>query len=56
MSVEGSLDLFSLPEILQMISQQGKTGILTIQGQQDIVAISFLTGHIVAADSLAANN
>jgi Domain of unknown function (DUF4388) len=53
MSVEGSLDLFSLPEILQMISQQGKTGILTIQGQQDIVAISFLTGHIVAADSLA---
>jgi hypothetical protein len=53
MSVEGSLDLFSLPEILQMISQQGKTGILTIQGQQDIVAISFLAGRIVAADSLA---
>ncbi len=53
MAVEGSLDLFSLPEILQMISQQGKTGILTIQGQQDIVAISFLSGRIVAADSLA---
>src|ERR1700687_3754020 len=53
MAVEGSLDLFSLPEILQMISHQGKTGILTIQGQQDIVAISFLAGHIVAADSLA---
>src|SRR6202521_324312 len=53
MAVEGSLDLFSLPEILQMISQQGKTGILTIQGQQDIVAISFLAGDIVAADSLA---
>src|SRR5579864_1660886 len=53
MAVEGSLDLFSLPEILQMISQQGKTGILTIQGQQDIVAISFLAGRIVAADSLA---
>jgi hypothetical protein len=53
MAVEGSLDLFSLPEILQMISQQGKTGILTIQGQQDIVAISFLGGRIVAADSLA---
>jgi hypothetical protein len=53
MAVEGSLDLFSLPEILQLISQQGKTGILTIQGQQDIVAISFLGGRIVAADSLA---
>ncbi len=53
MAIEGSLDLFGLPEILQMISQQGKTGILTIQGQQDIVAVSFLSGKIVAADSLA---
>jgi Domain of unknown function (DUF4388) len=53
MAVEGSLDLFSLPEILQMISQQCKTGILTVQGQQDIVAVSFLNGRIVAADSLA---
>jgi hypothetical protein len=52
MAVEGTLDLFKLPEILQLISQQRKTGILTIQGQQDIVAISFLTGRIVAADAL----
>jgi hypothetical protein len=53
MAVEGSLDLFGLPEILQTISQQNKTGILTVQGQQDIVAVSFLGGRIVAADSLA---
>jgi hypothetical protein len=52
MAVEGTLDLFKLPEILQLISQQKKTGILTVQGQQDIVAISFLTGRIVAADAL----
>ncbi|MFL6196155.1 MAG: DUF4388 domain-containing protein, partial [Thermoanaerobaculia bacterium] len=52
MAVEGTLDLFKLPEILQMISQQRKTGILTVQGQQDIVAISFLNGRIVAADAL----
>ncbi|HEY7213344.1 MAG TPA: DUF4388 domain-containing protein, partial [Thermoanaerobaculia bacterium] len=52
MAVEGTLDLFKLPEILQLISQQRKTGILTIQGQQDIVAISFLNGRIVAADAL----
>lgn len=52
MAVEGTLDLFKLPEILQLISQQQKTGILTVQGQQDIVAISFLTGRIVAADAL----
>jgi hypothetical protein len=53
MAIEGSLDLFGMPEILQMIAQQGKTGILTVQGQQDIVAISFLSGWVVAADSLA---
>jgi len=52
MAVEGSLDLFQLPEILQVVSQQNKTGILTIQGADDIVAISFLNGRIVAADSL----
>lgn len=52
MAVEGTLDLFKLPEILQLISQQKKTGILTVQGLQDIVAISFLNGRIVAADAL----
>ncbi len=52
MAVEGTLDLFKLPEILQLIAQQKKTGILTVQGQHDIVAISFLNGRIVAADAL----
>ena len=52
MAVEGTLDLFKLPEILQLISQQQKTGILTVQGQQDIIAISFLKGRMVAADAL----
>jgi hypothetical protein len=54
MAVEGSLDLFRLPEILQVISQETKTGILTIQGEEDIVAISFLRGKVVAADGLNA--
>jgi hypothetical protein len=52
MAVEGTLGIFRLPEILQLISQQGKTGILTVQGRHDIVAISFLRGEIVAADAL----
>ncbi|HEX6198889.1 MAG TPA: DUF4388 domain-containing protein [Thermoanaerobaculia bacterium] len=52
MAVEGTLDLFRLPEILQVISQQGKTGILTVQGADDIIAVSFLHGRIVAADAL----
>lgn len=52
MAVEGTLGVFRLPEILQLIAQQGKTGILTVQGQHDIVAISFLRGDIVTADAL----
>lgn len=52
MAVEGTLERFRLPEILQVISQQRKTGILTVQGADDIIAVSFLEGRIVAADSL----
>ncbi len=52
MAIEGTLDLFQLPEILQLVSHQGKTGILTIQGESDIVAISFERGRVVAADAL----
>lgn len=52
MAIEGTLDLFQLPEILQLISLQGKTGILTVQGEADIVAISFERGKVVAADAL----
>jgi Domain of unknown function (DUF4388) len=52
MALEGSLQVFNLQEILQMIALQQKTGILTIQGESDIVAISFLKGQVVAADAL----
>src|SRR5215212_3495296 len=52
MAVEGTLEVFKLPEILQMISHQQKTGILTVKGQQDIIAVSFLKGQIVTVDSL----
>lgn len=52
MAVEGTLDVFQLPEILQVIAHQRKTGILTVQGQNDIIAVSFLTGQVVAADAL----
>lgn len=52
MPVEGTLDVFQLPEILQMISRQHRTGILTVQGESDIVAISFAEGRVVGADAL----
>ncbi len=52
MALEGSLEVFNLPEILQMVATQKKTGILTVQGEADIVAVSFLNGQVVAADAL----
>lgn len=52
MAVEGKLDHFRLPEILQVISQQRKTGILTVQGDRDIIAVSFFQGRVVSADAL----
>lgn len=52
MAIEGNLELLHLPEILQAISLQGKTGILTVQGENDIVAVSFKDGGIVGADAL----
>src|SRR5688572_9899294 len=52
MAIEGNLEVFQLPEILQMIAAQRKTGILTVQGESDIVAVAFKDGQVVAADAL----
>lgn len=52
MSIEGTLDELKVPDILQMVAQQSKTGILTVQGENTIIAVSFLSGDVVAADSL----
>lgn len=53
MKLEGDLKTHSLPDVLQRISRAKQTGILTVQGEQDIIAISFLKGRIVAADALS---
>lgn len=55
MALEGDLTVFHLPDILQLVAQQQKTGILTVQGEHDILAVSFLRGEIVAADALNQN-
>ena len=52
MPLEGDLSFFRLPDILQVIAQQQKTGILTVQGESDILAVSFHEGKVVAADAL----
>lgn len=52
MSMEGVLGEISLLKVLQSISAQRSSGILSVQGEEDIVAVSFLQGAVVAADSL----
>ncbi len=52
MSLEGELQSLALPKVLQSLAAQRLSGILTVQGEDDIVAVSLLEGAIVAADAL----
>ena len=52
MTLEGDLRFFRLTDVLLRAGNQQRTGILTVQGEQDIIAVSFLHGQIVAADAL----
>jgi hypothetical protein len=52
MALRGTLRDFSLGEILQLIGYQRKTGVLTVEGEQDTVLVSFVDGRVVAADSV----
>ncbi len=52
MSLEGELQSLALPKVLHSLAAQRLSGILTVQGEDDIVAISLLEGAIVAADAL----
>jgi hypothetical protein len=49
--LEGTLKVFSLTEIFQMLGLQRKTGILSVEGDDDAITISFLGGSVVAAES-----
>lgn len=52
MALEGTLRDFSFADILQLISLQRKTGVLTLKSDDNVVTISFLDGCIVGASSL----
>ncbi len=52
MALEGTLRDFSFADILQLISLQRKTGVLTLKHDANVVTISFLQGRIVGASSL----
>ena len=53
MGLDGTLKVFSLTEIFQMLGMQRKTGVLSVEGEDDAVTISFLGGSVVAAESRA---
>jgi hypothetical protein len=52
MALEGTLRDFSFADILQLISLQRKTGVLTLKHEDKLVTISFLDGCIVGSSSL----
>ncbi|HEX7252055.1 MAG TPA: DUF4388 domain-containing protein, partial [Thermoanaerobaculia bacterium] len=51
MGLEGTLRVFSLTDIFQVLGLQRKSGVLTVEGEDDTVTISFLGGQVVAAES-----
>jgi hypothetical protein len=52
-ALEGTLHDFALPDILQLISLQKKTGLLTLRGPDDTVILGFDGGALVSAESQA---
>ena len=48
MGLQGSLETFSLPEILQLIAVQQKSGVLKLTSGDDVAVIFFESGRIVS--------
>ncbi len=51
MGLEGTLRVFSLTDIFQVLGLQRKSGLLTVEGEEDTVTICFLGGQVVSAES-----
>jgi hypothetical protein len=51
MAFKGTLREFRVPDILQMLSLQKKTGILTFNSSDGFISIIFEDGHIVGVDA-----
>ena len=48
MALQGNLDDFSLPEILQLIAVQQKSGVLKLTSDSDVAVIFFESGRVVS--------
>ncbi|MCP3979980.1 MAG: DUF4388 domain-containing protein [bacterium] len=53
MALQGTLKDFGLGDIFQLIGIQRKTGVLTLENDQDTVLVKFLEGQVVGADTRA---
>ena len=53
MALEGTIKDFGLPDIFQLIGLQRKTGLLTLKHEKENVTVTFESGQVVMADSLA---
>jgi hypothetical protein len=52
-SLDGNLRVFSLTDIFQMLGMQRKSGMLTVEGPKDTIAVGFVTGRVVSVESSA---
>lgn len=52
MKIEGQLSDQPLAEILRRIEEDAGTGILTVQGEGDIVGVTFLNGQVMSVDAV----
>jgi hypothetical protein len=51
MALQGTIKDFGLADILQMIGIQQKSGVLTLENEDDVVSVKFLNGKVVGADT-----
>ena len=55
MALEGTIKDFGLADIFQLIGMQRKTGILTLENDEDTVTVHFFEGQVVGADTRLRN-
>jgi hypothetical protein len=55
MALEGTIKDFGLADILQLIGIQRKTGVLTVENDDDSVTVRFIEGQVVGADTRRRN-
>jgi hypothetical protein len=53
--LQGTIKDFGLAEILQLLGIQRKTGVLTVDSEEDVVTVTFHQGQVVGADSRTRN-